>query len=137
MNPTDMKAGSVEGDLELVSKITVGDPDAWEEFVTRFTGWVVYRSHKWCKVHCRYRSQDVQCGLVTVYRWLGGSGSFSHREECDEGMDTYIWLLEQLRKRITRYRAKNRSRLSTFVWRVLNSKELYVDWLRWKYGRVF
>ncbi|MBI3794943.1 MAG: hypothetical protein HY280_09495 [Nitrospinae bacterium] len=133
-----------EKDALLVDGIAKGDALAWEEFVRRYTGWVLYRSARWCEKHCPYKGSGRACGIKSVSmrmaeieeplktRW-----SHSRAGECDEGMDTYIWILEQLEKRIMRYSGRNSSRLSTFVWAVLNSKEFYVDWLRWKYGRIF
>lgn len=131
-----VESGSVQDDLRLVAKIEEGNPRAWEFFVDAYTGWALYRAGKWCGEHCRYKGSGVACGLIAVSRRMEGENPGA-REECDEGMDTYIWIMEQLRKRTTRFTGKNNSRLGTFVWTVLNSKELYVDWLRWKYGRVF
>jgi hypothetical protein len=138
MNPKNHNDGTVETDLQLISRIADGDAVSWEKFVTRYSGWVMYRARKWCESHCRYHSQDVHCELVSLSRRLGGlSPGFLRTQECDDGMDSYIWIMEKLQKRITRYSARNGSRLSTFVWSILNSREFYIDWLRWKYGRVF
>ena len=138
MNPDDHKDGNAETDLQLISRIAAGEGASWEEFVTRYSGWVLYRARKWCESHCRYRSEHVNCELVTVSRQMASLPTiFSRAQECDDGMDSYIWIMEKLKKRVTRYSARNGSRLSTFIWSILNSKEFYIDWLRWKYGRVF
>jgi hypothetical protein len=142
----EIDKSALDMDARLVDDIGRGDALAWEEFVRRYTGWALYGAGRWCEKHCPHRFAVMECGIKSVSirvaaeekAWApkyrpGNSGA----EECDEGMDTYIWIMEQLRKRIMRYTGRNSSRLSTFVWRVLNSKELYVDWLRWKYGRVF
>jgi len=131
--------GTLEGDLRMVGEIGRGNARAWEEFVERYTGWALYRAARWCKRHCPHRSPDMECGINSVSLRMDGIAPFAggSREECDEGMDTYIWILEQLKRKMMKYGGKNGSRLSTFVWTVLNSRELYVDWLRWKYGRVF
>jgi hypothetical protein len=139
---------ALETDARLVDDIGRGDALAWEEFVRRFTGWALYGASRWCERHCPHRYADVDCGIKSVSRRVAAEEKraegaaanyravFSGGDECDEGMDTYIWIMEQLKKRIMRYTGRNSSRLSTFVWRVLNSREFYVDWLRWKYGRV-
>ena len=132
----ESQQGTVEQDLELVSKISNGDGKAWEEFVLSYSGWVLYRARNWCESHCPVSMAEAGCGLISVQRKLEGSAGNSRREECDEGMDIYIWIFEQLQKRVSRYAGRNKSRLSTFVWQVLNSRELYIDWLRWRYGRV-
>lgn len=137
MIPQDKDGGSAVEDLRLVARIAKGDVAGWEEFVNRFTGWTLYRARKWCEGACRYRSPEVECGLASVSNRLAGIKIFSKAQECDEGMDSYIWIMEQLKKRAPRFKAINNSRLSTFVWRILNSREFFVDWLRWKYGRVF
>ncbi len=129
----------MDGDLRLVAGIGEGDARQWEEFVERYTGWALYRASRWCKQHCAHRALDMECGIQSVSMRMDGiiPSVSGRREECDEGMDTYIWIMEQLKRKIMKYGGKNGSRLSTFVWTVLNSRELYVDWLRWKYGRVF
>ncbi len=138
MIPQDKEGDSVSADLRLVARIANGDSASWEEFVDRFTGWSLYRARKWCEGACRHRSPDVECGLAVVSnRLAGGVRLFSRTQECDEGMDSYIWIMEQLKKKAPRFKGRNNSRLSTFVWRILNSREFFVDWLRWKYGRVF
>ena len=135
MDKADKNA--LEMDARLVDDVAKGDALAWEEFVRRYTGWVLYGAGRWCERHCPHRFSDVECGVKSLSLRVAGKGAAPKGDECDEGMDTYIWIMEQLRKRIMRYTGRNSSRLSTFVWRVLNSRELYVDWLRWKYGRVF
>jgi hypothetical protein len=149
MVKTDKSA--LEMDALLVDDIGRGDALAWEEFVRRHTGWVLYTSGKWCEKHCPHRFAAMDCGIKSISIRVAAEGgnakgrtwALNQRsradgaQECDEGMDTYIWIMEQLKKRIMRYTGKNAGRLSTFVWRVLNSRELYIDWLRWKFGRVF
>ena len=129
--------GSVNEDSQFVDGIAKGSAPVWEEFVRQYTGWTLYRASAWCEKHCAHRYSGLECGIRSVSLRMDGQKSATRGDECDEGMDTYIWIMEQLRKRIMRYTGRNGSRLSTFVWTVLNSKELYVDWIRWKYGRVF
>ena len=130
------KAGTVAEDIEFVSRIAEGDVSAWESFVEEYSAWTLYQTRNWCESHCQYRSSPVACGLVILDRKIAGNHTRSDMEECDDGMDIYIWIFDQLRKKITRYAGKNNSRLSTFIWRILNSREFYIDWLRWRYGRV-
>ncbi len=130
--------GTLKGDLLLVARIEQGDAAAWESFVNEYTGWALYRAQRWCGEHCPNRRAGASCALITVARRMEGiGGPRPDADECGDGLDSYIWILEQLRKKIRRYTGKNNSRLSTYIWTVLNSRELYVDWLRWKYGRVF
>lgn len=130
--------GTPKGDLSLVARIERGDAAAWESFVNDYTAWALYRAQRWCREHCPHRRAGASCALITVARQMEGTGvPRPDGDECGDGLDSYIWILEQLRKKIRRYTGKNNSRLSTYIWTVLNSRELYVDWLRWKYGRVF
>jgi hypothetical protein len=123
--------------LELVAKIALDDDVAWEGFVEKYTDWVLYKAKKWCVAHCPYSEGQCFCGLTHISMQRKGKTIKTDLPECDEGLDTYIWVFEQLRRRIKTYSGKNECLLSTFVWTILNSHELYVDWLRWKYGRVF
>ena len=127
----------ISADLELAGRLAGGDAAAWETFVEKFTDWVLYKAKEWCVGHCPYSSGEWFCGLTSLALQRQGKRPASSLPECDEGMDTYIWIFEQLRRRVTKYSGKNGCALSTFVWTILNSRELYIDWLRWKYGRIF
>ena len=137
MSPTNIKTDKLERDIELVSMIAQGDQKAWEIFVESFTNWVLYKAKEWCVGHCPYSAGEYFCGLTSLSLQRQGQAPRSAAPECDEGLDTYIWIFEQLKRRVGKYTGKNDCLLSTFVWTILNSKELHIDWLRWKYGRVF
>ncbi|VAX16619.1 hypothetical protein MNBD_NITROSPINAE03-1957 [hydrothermal vent metagenome] len=137
MNPLESKADKVAVDLDLISRISGDDEKAWELFVDRFTNWTLYKSREWCVSHCKYPAGQYFCGLTSLSLQRDGRSPDTGLPECDEGLDTYIWIFDQLRRRIGKYTGKNDCLLSTFVWTILNSRELFIDWLRWKYGRVF
>ncbi len=124
-------------DRKIVEKIVAGDESAWKTFVEQHTGWVLYKSKEWCKGHCRISAGDYFCGLTSLWMQTEGNKPPSDLPECDEGMDTYIWIFEQLQRRVAKYTGKNDCLLSTYVWTILNAREFYIDWLRWKYGRAF
>ncbi len=127
----------VQRDIEIVGKIVADDEKAWEKFVESYTDWTLYKAKEWCVKHCGYSAGTYFCGLLSLSIQRGGGSPSSMLPECDEGMDTYIWIFEQLKRRIKKYSGKNNCLLSTFVWTILNSREFYIDWLRWKYGRAF
>lgn len=127
----------LKGDIELVAKIVEDDSDAWAIFVERHTDWVLYKAREWCIGHCQHHAGTYFCGLQSLSIQRSGNTPQSDLPECDEGMDTYIWIFEQLKRRIKKYSGKNDCLLSTFVWTILNAKEFHIDWLRWKYGRAF
>jgi len=137
MTVTRDKSARLTGDLDLVEKISVGAPEAWGEFVERYTDWVLYKSREWCVDHCEHSAGQYLCGLISLSYQREGKNITSDLPECDDGLDTYIWIFEQLKRRIKKYSGKNECLLSTFVWTILNSREFYIDWLRWKYGRAF
>ncbi len=137
MAETEDKTEKIEKDLQLVADIYADDGDAWELFVERFTDWVLYKSKEWCTAHCDCSAGTSFCGLLSLKLQREGKRVHSDLPECDEGLDTYIWVFGQLKNRIRKYSGKNQCLLSTFVWTILNSKEIHIDWLRWKYGRAF
>lgn len=137
MSSSVSKSDKVANDLELVLKISANDDKGWELFVEKFTDWVLYKSKEWCASHCRYSAGQYFCGLTSLSLQREGREIHTELPECDDGLDTYIWIFDQLRRRVKKYTGKNNCLLSTFVWTILNSRELYIDWLRWKYGRVF
>ncbi len=131
------KSDKLANDLALVSNISGSGEKAWELFVERFTDWVLYKSKEWCASHCPYSAGQYFCGLTSLSLQRKGRLVQTGIPECDEGLDTYIWIFDQLRRRIKKYTGKNGCLLSTFVWTIMNSREFYIDWLRWKYGRIF
>jgi hypothetical protein len=137
MTPPETKVSKVAVDLDLILRISNNDDQAWEFFVERFTNWTLYKSKEWCVAHCKYSAGQYFCGLTSLSLQRDGRVPHSNLPECDEGLDTYIWIFEQLRRRVKKYTGKNDCLLSTFVWTILNSREFFIDWLRWKYGRVF
>jgi hypothetical protein len=124
-------------DKQIVSAIVSGDQEAWRGFVDAHTDWVLYKSREWCMGHCGYPASERLCGLLSLSLRRGGKTPASTLPECDDGLDTYIWIFEQLRNRIKKYTGKNGCLLSTYVWTILNSREFHIDWLRWKFGRAF
>ncbi|MBI5816101.1 MAG: hypothetical protein HZB29_10900 [Nitrospinae bacterium] len=124
-------------DIEFVARITAGDEEAWAKFVDQHTDWALFKAKEWCVQHCPHCAGSYLCGLMSLSLQREGKTPNFSRAECDDGMDTYIWLFEQLKRKIVKYSGKNDCLLSTFVWTILNSRELYIDWLRWKYGRAF
>jgi hypothetical protein len=137
MNASDMVKDKTGRDRETVSAIVNGDENAWRGFVDAHTDWVLYKSREWCKGHCQYPAGERLCGLLSLSLQRDGKTPASTLPECDDGLDTYIWIFEQLRKKIKKYTGKNGCLLSTYVWTILNSREFHIDWLRWKFGRAF
>ena len=137
MDITSDKAEKLERDAKLIRSIADGDDDAWAIFVEQFTDWTLYKAKEWCTGHCRYRAGGYFCGLASLQIQRNGNTPVTDLPECDEGLDTYIWLFEQLKRKTKKYSGKNDCLLSTYVWTILNSRELHIDWLRWRYGRAF
>ncbi|MBF0170540.1 MAG: hypothetical protein HQK87_05560, partial [Nitrospinae bacterium] len=106
-------------------------------FVELFTDWVLYKAREWCVGHCPHHAGSYRCGLVSLRILREGGTVGGGMPECDDGLDTYVWLFEQLKRRVKKYAGKNGCLLSTYVWTILNSRELYIDWLRNRYGRAF
>jgi hypothetical protein len=137
MNAETAGGDKLARDREMVSAIVNGDQEAWRKFVDNHTDWVLYKSREWCVNHCEHSSGERLCGLLSLSLRREGKTPASTLPECDEGLDTYIWIFEQIRNRIKKYSGKNGCLLSTYIWTILNSREFHIDWLRWKYGRAF
>lgn len=123
-------------DKQIVNKILAGDGAAWQAFVEQYTDWVLYTCWHFEKKFCRKSDRINNCALLSIMRQRKGQDNSPTKGEnvCDEGIELYLWLLQYLRNRLKPYRGE--SKLSTFIWTILNSKNLYVDILRWKYGRL-
>ncbi len=123
-------------DTEFVKKILEGNPSCWKDFVEQYTDWILYTAWEFERKFCRTSARFANCSLLLIMRQRKGEKKSYRREgeDCDEGLELYLWLLNQLRRRLKSYQGK--SKLSTYIWTILNSKTMSVDILRWKYGRV-
>jgi len=128
----------IKNDLEFSRKVIVGDQGACQSFVEEYTDWVLYRVRELMKTHCSYPANQYLCALLDLKRRRkGGPHLPDDRVRCDECMDSYIWMFEYLKKRLGSYKGKNNCSLKTYIFSIINSHSMYVDWLRWKYGRAF
>ncbi|MBI4665756.1 MAG: hypothetical protein HY751_05015 [Nitrospinae bacterium] len=134
---SEVPTSRIEQDLILVRRVSEGDGEALRSFVETHTRWALYKTREWCVEHCPHRAGGVFCGLTGLSLRLNGKIPQNRLEECDEGMDTYLWIFDQLKRKLKTYTGRNGCLLSTYVWTILNSREFYIDWLRWKYGRAF
>ena len=123
-------------DKDFVKQILFGDPSSWKEFVENYTDWVLYTAWEFERKFCRRPARKGNCSLLIIMRQRKGNATLHRKngEDCDEGLELYLWLFKQLRERLKSYRGE--SKLSTYIWTILNSHALHVDILRWKYGRV-
>jgi hypothetical protein len=131
------KEERIAADRTLVARIAADDDEAWGDFVERYTDWVLYKAREWCVGHCHHHAGDYFCGLTSLALQREGKFPTTSLPECDDGLDTYVWIFEQLKRRAVKYAGKNGCLLSTYVWTLLNARELYIDWLRSRYGRAF
>ena len=113
-------------DKEFVDQILKGKEEAWHQFVERFSHAVFYIARKWTYLDCKYadkseirKSYDSKTGKLIEY--------------CEETMNVYLWLFEQLRNKLKSY--KDTISLDDFVWAKLNSYNLFKDYLIHKHGK--
>jgi len=129
---------SLKDDLKFAKNVLTGDEEVCRRFVEEYTDWVLFRVRELMKNHCSYPANQYLCTLLDLTKRRKGGAYYSDgRIRCDECMDSYIWMFEYLKKRLGSYKAKNNCSLKTYVFSIINSHSTYVDWLRWKYGRVF
>ena len=128
----------INKDMEIVQDVLSGNKEACEQFVEKYTDWVLYKVWNLMKSHCKYPATEYVCCLLLLEKQRKGKQSLKDdRIHCDECIDSYIWIFEYLKKKIKAYKGINNCRLNTYVWSIINSHTTYIDWLRWKYGRVF
>lgn len=123
---------------ELIERISAGDEQACRQFAEAYTNWVLYRVSELMKAHCRYSAREYICCLKLLQLQNRGIQiNEVNKLQCDECMDSYIWFFQYLKGKLKAYKGINNCSLNTYVWSIINSDTMYVDWLRWKYGRVF
>lgn len=132
------KSRVVTEDIEFARRVLSGDAPACREFVERYTDWVLYKILELMKSHCNYTARECVCTLLVLQKKRKGDPSFQPSGlQCDECMDSYVWMFDYLKKRLGAYRGTRNCSLDTYVWSILNSRTTYIDWLRWRYGRAF
>ena len=125
-------------DIEFVQQVLSGNDDACMEFVNKYTEWVLFKIYELMKAHCHYTAKNKICSLLLLQRNIKGGDSLpKYESQCDDCMDSYIWFFEYIKTKLKSYKGINNCSLKTFVWSIINSHSMYIDWLRWKYGRVF
>ena len=116
-----------EEELKLIKAIKNGDKASWEHFVSNYSDVIFNSIRHWCQPYCRKSHQIYLCP------WnLNSKTIASKKETCGDVIDMYIFSLDALRKRITRFRGE--SRLSTFI--VASLRYVKLDYFRNKYGRL-
>jgi hypothetical protein len=126
------ESGKHESDKEFVARILAGDEKAWAEFVERYTDWVFYKANKWVRREA-LQSREKK-------RKLRNLKSEKEYEYSEAALAVYLWLFQQLRNKLRAYTGKGAyenkasASLSTYVWAVLNSNYLFIDYLKWRPG---
>lgn len=132
------KNNETQGQLDYVQQILSGDENVCTRFVEEHTDWVLYKIYDLMKTHCQYSAfKRICCLRILMTERKGNGTSKDAGEQCDECMDSYLWCFDYLKSRLKSYKGINNCSLKTYVWSVINSRTMYVDWLRWKYGRGF
>lgn len=124
-------------DALFAKAVAAGDPIACRRFVDEYTDLVLSRVWSLMKGYCHYPARERACCLVILQRQRKGYEGIPPSGQCDECMDSYIWFVELLKRKVKSYRGINECSLKTFVWAVINSHTTFVDWLRWRYGRAY
>jgi len=125
-------------DLDFAAIVQSGKRDEVRKFVEGYSPLVLGKIWFWMKDNCRRKSSLTLCTLLYLqYSLKKESSRASGKAQCDDCIDSYLWAFEYLKKRLKSYKAKNNCTLKTYIYALLNSKTMYIDWLRWKYGRAF
>jgi len=119
------KIDKQRNDKEIVRRILKGDERAWAQFVDRFTDWVFYRAKELCRKGGKFSQKYGEIKSKVTGK------TYTYTEE---ELEVYIWIMKQLKNKLRSYTGKRGASLSTYIWAVLNSRHLFVDFLRWKYG---
>lgn len=134
MNKLTSDESKTAPDKEFVKQVLADHKEETARFVDRYTDMVLYRVKKWDGRYCPYPTN--QCLLTRMYHERKGHRWSGEASSCDNCMDSYLWLFDQLKLKIKGYTGKNGCSLTSFIWNFLHSKEIYIDWKRWKYGRI-
>ena len=115
----------VNEDLSFAKLVNLGVGDACEKFVNEYTDLVLSKIWNLMKTHCNYPAREKVCSLIILQKQRKGS-SYSE-DQCDECMDSYIWLFEFLKNKIKAYKGTNNCSLRTFVWSIVPAHSTYME----------
>ncbi|MEW6379830.1 MAG: hypothetical protein AB1611_09505 [bacterium] len=117
--------------------VSAGDSNACEVFVNDFTDLVLSRVWGLMKTHCHYAAREKMCALLFLQKQKKGSNRPWPEDQCDECLDSYLWFFDFLKKKVKSFQGINDCSLKTYIWSIVYSHSTYIEWLRWKCGRIF
>lgn len=127
----------VKEDISRAQLLSSGDAASCRIFVNDYSQMVLWRVLQLMKTHCHYPAREKVCTLKILQKQMKGGRYPTAFDQCDECLDSYIWFFEFLKKKLKSYQGRNECSLKTFIWSIIHSRTTYLEWLRWKYGRVF
>ena len=126
----DYKDIDLQQDMEFVKSILDGEENTWHQFVEEYTDWVFYSANHFT----RRKAVDSREGKRAVYD-TDGKEKYTYTEEA---ADAYLWIFEQLKKKLKKYAGK--IPLSLYIWIILDVKQkkhfLKLDYYKWRYGNA-
>ncbi|HUU41620.1 MAG TPA: hypothetical protein VMW42_11820 [Desulfatiglandales bacterium] len=124
-------------DIFFAKLVSIGDDGACKIFVNDYTDLVLSKVWKLMKTHCHYPARKKVCSLIILQKQRKGTKQPLPFDQCDECLDSYIWFFDFLKKKVKSYQGINNCSLKTYVWSITNSHSTYIEWLRWRYGRIY
>lgn len=104
-------------DKQFVEKILAGNQSCWKDFVEKFTDWVLYAAWIFEQKFCDQPNRFNKCSLLFIMRERKGKNKRfqSNGENCDNGIELYIWLLSHLRSRLKSCRGEDNSKFTDVI----------------------
>jgi len=115
----------INPDKRKVDNILSGDNVEWARFVEKYTDWIFGLAIKLCRkpgatIKKYGELKNIETGEKYIYT--------------EDEQDAYLWIMEELKKKLKFYTGKNGARLSTYIYTLLKSDNLKIDYYRHVYG---
>jgi len=116
-------------DKKLADSVSLGDKYAWNNFVKKYSDYILSNILNWCKTSCKKISQTEVCAVENlVYK----KDSSKSENVCEEGLELYVYIFNSLKNKLSKYQGK--SSLKTYITACL--RFIYSDFFISKYGKI-
>lgn len=116
-----------KADKELAARISENDNKSWNNFVEKYSPFILSSVINWCRTSCRIINGAKDCAVESIR-----NKSDSSPNACDEGIELYVYIFQSLKPKIGKYQGK--SSLKTYISACLNF--IYKDYFINKHGKI-
>jgi len=116
-------------DKKLADLVSIGDKKGWNDFVKKYSDYILSNILNWCKTSCKTITQTEICAVESL---VYNKKSYKSDNVCEEGLELYVYIFNSLKNKLSKYQGK--SSLKTYITACL--RFIYSDFFVSKYGKI-